>query len=345
MPLQVVSTDGQTFRYREFDLSDLGPRDVRVRVEFAAPKHGTELHSLTGNPHHRKQWDEALRLYLPRVEPLPLTERPVGNMVVGAVTDVGTAVTEFAPGDRVFGYGPICQEHQLPEESWRPLDGLSVTDAVCSDPAHVALVAVRDGNVRIGDAVAVFGMGAIGLMTVQIAARGGATSVIAVDPVESRRATALALGAGVAVDPTAEDAGLRIKRLTGNHGVDVAIETSGNAAALHEAIRAIRQCGTVVHVPYGPKDASTLHLDEEFHVNRPTIIGSQAVWRNPDRSYPLWDEERARASAIDLFRRRLVSSEGIVTPIVDFPDAAQALTDGLAAPDRAIKIGVRFPRP
>lgn len=343
MPLEVVSTDGRSFRYRDYVLPELGARDVRVRVEFAAPKHGTELHSLTGNPHHRKQWDEELRLYLPREEPLPLTERPVGNMVVGVVTEIGPDVARLRPGDRAFGYGPVCEERQLPEDSWRPLDGLSETDAVCSDPAHVALVAVRDGNVRIGDAVAVFGMGAIGLMTVQIAARSGATNVIAVDPIESRRATARKLGADLAVDPSAEDAGLRIKRATDNHGVDVAIETSANAAALHEAIRAIRQCGTIVHVPYGPKDASTLHLDEEFHVNRPTIIGSQAVWRNPDRSYPLWDEERARVTAIDLFRRGMVTSEGIIKPMVGFRDAAQALTDGLAAPDRAIKIGVRFP--
>ncbi len=343
MPLEIVSTDGQSFRFRDYVLPELGAGEVRVRVEFAAPKHGTELHSLTGNPHHRRRWDENLRMYLPRPEPLPLTERPVGNMVVGVVSKVGSDVTDFSPGDRAFGYGPIREEHQLPEGSWRPLDSLSETDAVCSDPAHVALVAVRDGNVRIGDAVAVFGMGAIGLMTAQIAARSGATKVIAVDPIESRRATARKLGADLAVDPSAEDAGLRIKRATGKHGVDVAIETSGSASALHEAIRSIRQCGTIVHVPYGPKDASTLHLDEEFHVNRPTIIGSQAVWRNPDRSYPLWDEERARAAAIDLFRRGMVTSEGIVTPIVGFTDAAQALTESLAAPDRAIKIGVRFP--
>ena len=343
MPLEVVSTDGRSFRYREYEIPELGPRDVHVRVEFAAPKHGTELHSLTGNPHHRKRWDEKLRIYLPLPEPLPLTERPVGNMVVGSVTDVGPEVARLSPGDRVFGYGSIREEHQLSEESWRLLGNLSETDAVCSDPAHVALVAVRDGNVRIGDAVAVFGMGAIGLMTVQIAARGGATTVIAVDPIESRRATARELGADLAIDPSAQDAGLQIKRATANQGVDVAIETSGNAAALHEAIRAIRQCGTIVHVPYGPKDASTLHLDEEFHVNRPTIIGSQAVWRNADRSYPLWDEERARVTAIDLFRRGLVTSEGIVRPIVGFGDAAQALTDSLAAPDRAIKIGVHIP--
>ena len=342
MPLEIASTDGRSFRYREYALPAVGPGDVRVRVEFAAPKHGTELHSLTGSPQHRKQWDEELRLYLPRAESLPLTERPVGNMVVGSVTAVGSDVADISPGDHVFGYGPIREEHQLPADSWRLLGGLSETDAVCSDPAHVAIVAVRDGNVRIGDAVAVFGLGAIGLMTVQIAARSGATTVIAVDPIAGRRARALALGADLAVDPDAEDAGLRIKRATGNHGVDVAIETSGNAAALHQAIRAIRQCGTIVHVPYGPKNASALQLDEEFHVNRPTIIGSQAVWRNPDRSYPLWDEERARLAAIDLFRRGMVSSEGIVTPVVDFRDAAQALADGLAAPNRAIKIGVRF---
>ena len=227
MPLEVVSTDGRTFRYREYVLPELGPNDVRVRVDFAAPKHGTELHSLTGSPHDHKQWDEELRLYLPRAEPLPLTERAVGNMVVGTVTEVGPDVAGFAPGDRVFGYGPIREEHQLPEGSWRPLGGISETDAVCSDPAHVALVAVRDGNVRIGDAVAVFGLGAIGLMTVQIAACSGATTVIAVDPIEGRRARALALGADLVVDPSAEDAGLRIKRATGNHGVDVAIETSG----------------------------------------------------------------------------------------------------------------------
>ena len=343
MPLEIASTDGQSFRYREYVLPELEAGDVRMRVEFAAPKHGTELHSLTGNPHHRKRWDEELRLYLPRAEPLPLTERPVGNMVAGVVTDMGSEVTGLSPGDRVFGYGPICEEHQLPADAWRPLDGLSETDAVCTDPAHVAFVAVRDGNVRIGDAVAVFGLGAIGLMTIQIAACGGATTMIAVDPIAGRRARSLALGADLAIDPSAEDAGQRIKRATGNHGVDVAIETSGNAAALHQAIRAIRQCGTVVHVPYGPKNASALQLDEEFHLNRPTIIGSQAVWRNPDRSHPLWDEERARRAAIDLFRRGMVSSEGIVTPVVDFRDAAQALADGLADPDRAIKIGVRFP--
>jgi len=128
-------------------------------------------------------------------------------------------------------------------------------------------------------------------------------------------------------------------------GDDVEFFTDANNAwdDATSAIRAIRQCGTIVHVPYGPKDASTLHLDEEFHVNRPTIVGSQAVWQNPDRSHPLWDEARARQTAADLFRRGMLSSQGIVTPVVAFRAAIQELADGMAGPSRAIKIGVHVP--
>jgi threonine dehydrogenase-like Zn-dependent dehydrogenase len=145
------------------------------------------------------------------------------------------------------------------------------------------------------------------------------------------------------LDPLAEDAGLAIKRATGGAGVDVAIETSGNGRALHEAVRCLRQCGTVVHVPWGPKDAAALRLDEEFHLNRPTLIGSQAWegWGNPDRDHPLWTAGRARAAVADLFRRGLLTGAGLVTPIVDFDDAPEALKAILAAPESTIKIGVR----
>ena len=84
---------------------------------------------------------------------------PVGNMVVGKVSEIGEAVTSLQIGDAVFGYGPICEVHQAPAEHWYRLGNLSPTDAVCVDPAHVAFVAVRDGNIRIGDDVTVFWVG------------------------------------------------------------------------------------------------------------------------------------------------------------------------------------------
>jgi threonine dehydrogenase-like Zn-dependent dehydrogenase len=348
LPRELVTLDGTYFEYADYQLPPVQPDEVRLRVELAAPKHGTELHSLGGSVFQRKRWDPELRMFLPleptpadRVAPPP-SPRRVGNMVVGTVTLIGDAVTAFKPGQRVFGYGPVREDHQLAEGKVYPLDALSETDAVCADPAHVAFVAVRDGNIRIGDDVAVYGLGAIGLLTVQIARAAGANRVFAVDPIPLRREHALAHGADAAFDPRACDAALEIKLATERKGVDVALETSGSAHALQDSVRCIRQCGTVVHVPWGPKDGSALHLDEEFHLNRPTMVGSQAVWDNADRSHPLWDRERAQLAAVELFRKGLITGDGIVTPIIPFAEAAERLPELMKDAESAIKVGVRF---
>lgn len=348
MPVRIVTSDGATYSFEDYELAEMGPTEVRVRVEFAAPKHGTEAQIIGGSVFDRKNWDSSLRMFLPRSEPPAPPEkkvRGIGNMIVGTVIAVSVDVARLRVGDRVFGEGQIREIHQAPESELRPLTSLSAVDAVCTEPGHVGFVAVRDGKVRIGDDVAVYGLGAIGLLTVQIAKAGGARRVFAVDPLPMRREYACARGADAAFDPTAEDAALRIKQATEGCGVDVSIETSGNDRALHDAIRCIRQCGTVVHVAWGPKSAANLHLDEEFHINRPTLVGSQAWhgWNNPDRDHPLWDEKRAYQATIELFRSGKITGDGIVTPIVPFAESPATLATIFSAPERSIKIGVRLP--
>lgn len=346
MPRALVTTDGRTYALVDQPLAPLRGDEVRVQVEFAAPKHGTEQHSLDGSVFDRKRWDPDLRMFLPRTEPMAQErmERNAGNMVVGSVIEAGPEARDVRVGDRVFGYGPIRDMHQAPAEAWMPVGDLTPEDCVCVDPAHVAFVAIRDGNTRIGDHIAVYGLGAIGLMAVQIARVGGARRIFGVDPSPLRRQCALGLGADAAFDPAVSDAALEIKRSTGGSGVDIAIETSGNGSALHDAIRCIRQCGIVVHVPWGPTDCSALHLDEEFHLNRPTIIGSQAWegWGCADRSYPLWDYRRAFGATVELFRAGLITGHGIIHPIIRFEDSPAVIADLLRRPDRSIKVGVRF---
>jgi len=347
MPRRIVTEDGTRFWIAEQELPPLQAGEIRVRVAFAAPKHGTESQLITGSAFQTKQWDPEMRLFLPRTESpdtvsTPPKPRGIGNVVVGEVLEVGGEVTRFRPGDQVFGSGQISEIVQAPEAKFRLLTTLTPVDAVCTEPAHVAFVAARDGNIRVGDDVAVFGLGAIGLLTVQIARAGGAHRVFAVDPLAARRDYALQHGADAAFDPREQDAAVAIKLATHKHGVDVAIETSGNGRALHDAIRCIRQCGTVVHVPWGPKDATDLKLGEEFHHNRPTLVGSQAWdgWGNPDRSHPLWNAERAYQATIDLFREDRITGEGIVTPIVSFEEAPEILPTIFTDPNRSIKIGV-----
>ncbi len=349
MPRAIITVDGSSFRIVEYDPKPLEPYEVRVKVEFAAPKHGTETQAISGSVFKNKRWDGELRLFLPTEEAPALSEPPkergIGNVIVGTVSEIGSEVTRFKPGDRVFGSGSIRELHTAHESKLRPLDGLSPEDAVCTEPGHVAFVAVRDGNIRVGDDVAIFGLGAIGLLAVQVAKASGANRVFAVDPLISRREVALDTGAFQAFDPSKCDAALQIKLATEKQGVDVAIETSGAGRALNDAIRCLRQCGTVVHVPWGPKDARDLHLDEEFHHNRPTIVGSQAWegWANADRSHPLWNPERAYRATIALFQSGKLSGEKIVTPIVSFEEAPDTLTTMFTHPERSIKIGVKFP--
>jgi threonine dehydrogenase-like Zn-dependent dehydrogenase len=336
-----------TFEIIDYALPPLTERAVRVRVEFGAPKHGTEQHLLQGGV-AGKQWDPDLRLFLPNAEgsaATPPAQRGIGNMVVGTVIEAGAAAKRFSSGERVFGYGTLNEIVQAPEENWFPLGDLSPEDAVCVDPAHVAFVAVRDGNARIGDDVAVFGLGAIGLLTVQVARAAGARRVFAIDPVPARRACAEAYGADATFDPAVGDAALAIKRATGGAGVDVALETSGNARALHDAGRCIRQCGTVVHVPWGPTSTTGLHFDEEWHVNRPRMIFSQAApyWGNPDRDFPLWDAARAWDAAAELLRENRITGAGIVSPVIHFEETPERMADLMGNPERAIKVGVRFP--
>ena len=170
--------------------------------------------------------------------------------------------------------------------------------------------------------------------------------MVAVDPLAPRRERALRMGAAAVFDPAAGDLGVAIKEATARRGVDVAIETSGADSGMHEAMRCIMQCGTVVNVGWGTGTGVGLYLGEELHVNRPRIVASQAssYWSNPDRDHPLWDEPRAQTACAELFRRGKLSADGILEPIVDFENAPDMLQSVLDNPSGVLKVGIRLPQ-
>jgi threonine dehydrogenase-like Zn-dependent dehydrogenase len=103
----------------------------------------------------------------------------------------------------------------------------------------------ESGKVRIGDTVAVFALGPIGLCAVAGARLMGATTIIGVDTVPERIAIAKRLGADHAVDFKAVDPVEEIMRLTDSRGVDVAIEALGTQATFEAALRVLRPGGTL----------------------------------------------------------------------------------------------------
>jgi alcohol dehydrogenase len=109
--------------------------------------------------------------------------------------------------------------------------------AICGDAA-------RPDPLEPGAAVAVLGLGPVGLCAVQVAKASGAAVVVAVDSVEERLRTAEALGA-VAVHLTEDDPRGRVKELTGGRGVDLSVDAVGNPQALDLACRLARKAGMV----------------------------------------------------------------------------------------------------
>lgn len=191
--------------------------------------------------------------------------------------------------------------------------------------------------------MAVFGLGAIGLLAVQMARLNGATRIYAVDLIATRRELALRYGADVALDPAQIDVGLEIKRAAKNKGVDAALEITGAYAALQQqAIRCVQVGGLVVAASYYRGNASALSLGAEWHHNRPTLISSMAVWGCPHRSHPLWDLDRLEDSAINLLAQGLVSTEGMVTHRVAYGDAPRAYELIAAHPEEAIKVVLTY---
>jgi alcohol dehydrogenase len=124
-------------------------------------------------------------------------------------------------------------------------DALSDEDVVlCPDIMSTGFSAAERGHVRIGDAVAVFAQGPIGLCATAGAKLSGASLVIGVDSVPARLQIAKKLGADVVLNYKEQDVVAEIKRLTGG-GADVTIEALGQQATFENALRSLRPGGTL----------------------------------------------------------------------------------------------------
>jgi threonine dehydrogenase-like Zn-dependent dehydrogenase len=125
-------------------------------------------------------------------------------------------------------------------------DGLSDEQVLmCPDIMSTGFSGAESGRVRIGDSVAVFAQGPIGLCATAGARLMGATRVIVVDSIAERLAVATRMGADATIDYTKADPVAEIMRLTEGRGVDVAIEALGIQATFEAALRVLRPGGTL----------------------------------------------------------------------------------------------------
>jgi L-iditol 2-dehydrogenase len=290
----------------------------------------------------------------------------LGHESAGEVAVVGEGVTRFRPGDRVTiepGYtcrrcfycksgrynlcpdvvfmatppidGAFCEYVAWPEDFVYPLpDTMSYDEGAMMEPLSVGLWAVSRGGVKPGDAVAVFGSGPIGLMTLQAARAAGATTLIAVDIEDYRLEHARRLGATHIINDRDRTAVTRIREITAGlrgfpaerAGVDVSFETAGAVPTTRNALAAVRAGGVAMLVGLPPDPM--VELDLVSAANREIDIRGQFRYAN---QYP-------RAIALTAEKRLDVAS--LVTHHFELQDAVAALRFADEHKGEALKVMV-----
>src|SRR5262245_28119134 len=116
---------------------------------------------------------------------------------------------------------------------------------LCPDIFPTGLSGAESGRIRVGDSVAVFAQGPIGLCATLGAKLRGASMIIGIDAIPERLEMARRFGADVTLDTRDGDPVAAIRRLTDGRGVDVAIEALGRQETFENALRATRPGGTL----------------------------------------------------------------------------------------------------
>ncbi|WP_157215265.1 NAD(P)-dependent alcohol dehydrogenase [Flavisphingomonas formosensis] len=253
----------------EKPVPDVGPLDALIRVTTTTIC-GTDVHILRG------EYPVARGLTVGH-EPVGIIEK-LGSAVVGyregqrviagAITPSGTSNASLcgfhsqcggahdhgwkAMGGWRFGntIDGAQAEYLLVPDAMANLspvpDGLTDEQVLmCPDILSTGFSGAESGRIRIGDTVAIFAQGPIGLCATAGAKLMGATTIIAVDTLPERLAIARAMGADHVVDFSKVDPVDEIRRITDGRGVDVSIEALGRQATFEAALRVLRPGGTL----------------------------------------------------------------------------------------------------
>ncbi|MCU0494256.1 MAG: zinc-binding alcohol dehydrogenase [Chloroflexaceae bacterium] len=292
-----------------------GPGEVQVQTIASAISHGTEMLV------YRGQVPPELPLDLPTLAGSFAFPIKYGYAAVGRVVASGPGVTRCGPGELVFALHPHQTLFNAPESLVTPLPpGLDPVLGVFTANLETALNIVHDTPIQLGETALVCGQGVVGLLVAQLLRLAGARRVFAIEPLERRQELAYMVGVDAVLAPT-PDLSQQLRELNGGRAVDVAVEVSGNNAALQTALDCVADEGTVVVASwYGTKPVQ-LNLGGHFHRGRLTLRSSQVGRLNPVLG-PRWDYAR-RSDTVAALVPRLRLAE-LISHRLPFAEAANA---------------------
>lgn len=278
----------------------------------------------------------------------------IGHEVMGVVAEVGAGVDSLKIGQRVSveghlgcgacqpcrtGNAHVCDKVKIigidrdgtfaeylavPAYNVWPLnDAIPDNVAAIMDPLGNAVHTVMSAGVS-GKSVLITGVGIIGLMAVSVAKAAGAARLIAADVDTHRLDIARRLGADDCIVSKGDAWVKEVRRMTGGLGPEVVCEMSGAQNAIHGALAAMRNCGTMAILGI-PKDSVPVNFSDDVIFKGARILGI-----NGRRMFETWYQ------AEDLILSGKVNMDPIITHEIPLADFARGFD--LMAKGEAIKV-------
>jgi 2-desacetyl-2-hydroxyethyl bacteriochlorophyllide A dehydrogenase len=297
----------------EVALPEPAEGELLVRAEFSGISPGTETLVYRGEVDPELPLDDTLGA----LEGTFAYPFGYGYSVVGRVERSRGRIPE---GARVFAFHAHQDLLVVPERDVVVLDGEDPRHATLLPLVETALQVCLDAGPRLGEPVAVLGLGCVGALTGALLARAGA-HVIGSEPREPRRHAA----AQLAVETVApERLAARLDAVTGGRGVPLLVEATGRPEVLAASLRLLAHEGTALVCSwYGTKPVP-LPLGADFHRRR-LVIRSTQVSTIPAELAARWDRRRRREAA------RLLLSELPLDPLATHEFPFERAPDAYAA--------------
>jgi 2-desacetyl-2-hydroxyethyl bacteriochlorophyllide A dehydrogenase len=324
MPTRIVFTGKQQVQLEAFEPRSLDAGRVRVRALYTLMSTGTENIVFNRLFDPGTHWDKWVQYPF---EP--------GYCFVGVVEATGKSVTEFQPGQVVFGRLGHASHHVVPTERLFPVPyGIEPQQATWAGLAKIAAMGARAAAFSLGDSVLIIGAGPVGQMAVRWANAAGVERLIVVDPVQARLELAHRGGATALIAQPIGEAEQAVRAANGDDLPPCVVDSTGHAAVFSWALKLAARKGRVVLLgDTGMPDEQ--HLTADVITRGLTIIGAHDT--HDDAS---WNAARIYRLFFQLLRTNRFELSGLNTHFFAPQACAQAYS--VANTRRAETMGILF---
>jgi threonine dehydrogenase-like Zn-dependent dehydrogenase len=300
-----------------FDLPELQPRQLLVRVSRSAVSAGTEGNFYRQNPVDAEH---------------PPVAAELGYMTVGRVAAVGSGISEYAVGDRVLTSGthgshwlidlddaaaPATRRYieRLPENVRDEEAGFVIL-------GDVSLHGVRRAALQIDEAVVVLGCGIVGQLTIQLARIAGAYPIIAVDLLPDRLEAASASGATHLINAADPDAVAQVFAITEGRGAESVFHCAPVAQVLQTAMEMASDRGKII-LTASPPGTATIGLQVELLRRELAVLGVYEAGIDEPHGYWPWSRARNRRACLRLLATGQLRLDHLISHVLPASEAEQ----------------------